>query len=382
MKTDTILQQDVIDELAWEPSIDAAAIGVAVEEGIVTLSGHAPSYVEKWAAEHVVKRVAGVRGVENEIAVRLPGASVRTDSDIARAALQSLEWDVWVPQQRVTLVVGDGWIKLEGTVDNQHQKLAAARAVRGLIGVKGLTNLIAVQPIVQPGEIASKITAALQRSAVLDARGIQVDTLGRKVALRGTVHAWEERAAAERAAWSAPGVAEVDNQLVVLSGMTCKDKLKTYLHDRQVPFVIQQHHIAYTAQDVAASEHLPGQLVTKVVMAIADGDLIMLVLPADHRADLAKVRAAVGARELWLANEREFADRFPDCEIGAMPPFVNLYGLPVYDDRSLTFDQAIVFQAGTHNETMRIKYADFARLVKPKIVDISRSPHATMAQYY
>jgi osmotically-inducible protein OsmY/prolyl-tRNA editing enzyme YbaK/EbsC (Cys-tRNA(Pro) deacylase) len=382
MKTDIILQQDAIDELAWEPSIDAAAIGVAVEDGVVTLTGHVPSYAEKWIAEHVVKRVAGIRGVANEIAVRLPGASVRTDSDIAQAALLALEWDVYVPKQRVTVAVSDGWIKLEGTVDSQHQKLAAARAVRGLTGVKGVTNLIAVRPIIQPAEIATKITAAFQRSAMLDARGIQVDTLGRKVVLRGTVRAWEERTAAERAAWSAPGVADVDNQLVVQSGTTCKDRLKTYLHDHQVPFVIQHHQTAYTAQDVAASEHLPGQMVAKVVMAVADGDMVMLVLPADHRADLAKARAAVGAHEIWLANEREFADRFPDCEVGAMPPFGNLYDLPVYVDRSLTFDQAIVFQAGTHNETMRIRYADFARLVKPTVVDIARSPHVAMAQYY
>jgi osmotically-inducible protein OsmY/prolyl-tRNA editing enzyme YbaK/EbsC (Cys-tRNA(Pro) deacylase) len=382
MKTDIILQQDVIDELAWEPSIDAAAIGVAVEDGVVTLSGHVPSYAEKWTAEHVVKRVAGVCGVANEIAVRLPGASVRTDSDIARAALLALEWDVYVPKQRVTVTVGDGWIKLEGTVDSQHQKLAAARAVRALTGVKGVTNLIAVRPLVQPAEVATKITAAFQRSAVLDARGIQVDTLGRKVVLRGTVRAWEERAAAERAAWSAPGVAEVDNQLIVQAGVTCRDKLSAYLHDHQVPFVIQHHRTAYTAQDVAASEHLPGQIVAKVVMAVADGDMIMLVLPADHRADLARVRVAVGARELWLANEREFADRFPDCEVGAMPPFGNLYDLPVYVDRSLTFDQAIVFQAGTHSETMRMKYADFARLVKPAVVDISCWPHVAMERYY
>ncbi|HEU5100436.1 MAG TPA: BON domain-containing protein [Roseiflexaceae bacterium] len=382
MKTDITLQQDVIDELAWEPSIDAAAIGVAVEDGVVTLTGHVPSYAEKWTAEHVVKRVAGVRGVANEIAVRLPGTSVRTDGDIAQAALQALEWDVWVPKQRVTVAVSDGWVKLEGMVDSQHQKLAAARAVRGLTGVKGVTNLIAVRPVVQPAEIATKITAAFQRSAVLDARGIQVETLGRKVVLRGTVRAWEERTAAERAAWSAPGVAEVDNQLVVQSGMACKEKLKAYLHDHQVPFVIQHHRTAFTAQDVAASEHLPGQLVAKVVMAVADGDLIMLVLPADHRADLAKVRVAAGARELWLANEREFADRFPDCEVGAMPPFGNLYGLPVYVDRSLTFDQAIVFQAGTHSETMRVRYADFARLVKPIVVDISRAPHVAMEHYY
>jgi len=129
MKTDTDLQQQVLDELVWEPSIDAAAIGVAVEDGVVTLTGHVPSFAEKWTAEFVAKGVAGTRAVANDILVRLPGASARTDSDIARAALNALEWDVWVPQQRITVTVSDGWVKLDGTVDTQHQKLAAERAV-------------------------------------------------------------------------------------------------------------------------------------------------------------------------------------------------------------------------------------------------------------
>jgi len=373
MKTDTDLQQDVIDELVWEPSIDAAAIGVAVEDGVVTLSGHVPSFAEKWTAEHVAKRVAGVRAVADDITVRLPGLSARSDSDIARAALNALEWDVWVPQQRITVTVSDGWVKLDGTVDTQHQKLAAERAIRTLTGVKSVTNLIRVTPKVQPADIATKITSAFQRSAVLDARQIQVETHGGKVVLRGNVRACDERETAERAAWAAPGVAEVENQITVHPATLCKDKLAAYLRANHVPFETQHHRVAYTAQDVAASEHLPGQLMTKVVIAIADGALIMLVLPANHRADLAKVRAALGARELWLAEEQDFARRFADCEIGAMPPFGNLYDLPVYVDVSLTEDPSIVFQAGTHTETMRIRYADFARLVKPTVLDIARA---------
>lgn len=379
MKTDSMLKQDVIDELAWEASIDAAAIDVAAEDGVVTLSGYVPSYVEKWTAEHVAKRVAGVRAVANEIAVRLPGDNVRTDSDIARAALLALEWDVWVPKQGITVAVSDGWIKLEGTVESHHQKLAAARAVRGLTGVKGVTNLIAVRPAVEPAEVAATIKAAFQRSAIVDAHGVQVETHGGRVVLRGTVRAWEERAAAEQAAWSARGVADVDNQLIVQAGVSCQDKLRAYLRDNKVPFMMQHHRVAYTAQGVAASEYLPGQLVAKVVMAIADGDLIMLVLPASHRADLAKVQARVGPSRLRLASEHEFADRFADCELGAMPPFGNMYGLAVYVDRSLTLDQAIVFQAGTHSETIQISYADFERLVKPIVVDIARSSRMAMA---
>jgi len=381
MNTDTDLRQDIIDELVWEPSIDAAAIGVAVEDGVVTLSGHVPSYAEKWAAEHVAKRVAGVRAVADDIMVRLPGMSVRSDSDIARAALNALEWDVWVPEARVTVTVSDGWITLEGTVDTQHQRLAAQRAVRALTGVKGVTNLITVTPTVQPADVTTKITGAFQRSAVLDARQIQVETHGAKVVLRGNVRTWAERTTAERAAWAAPGVAEVDNQIAVQPVLRCKERLVAYLHANQVPFVIQHHRIAYTAQDVAASEHLPGQLMAKVVMAVADSALIMLVLPANHRADLTKVRAALGASAVWLADESDFAHRFADCEIGAMPPFGNLYDLPVYVDQTLTEDPAFVFQAGTHSETMQIRYADFARLVKPTVVDIARASGIAVGQY-
>lgn len=381
MKTDTYLQQDVIDELVWEPSIDAAAIGVTVEDDVVTLTGHVPSFAEKWTAEYVTKRVAGVRAVANDITVRLPGTSAHTDSDIARAALNALEWDVWVPEERVTVAVSDGWIKLEGTVDTQHQKLAAERAVRALTGVKSVTNLITVTPKVQPADVKTKITAAFQRSAVLDARRVQVETDGSRVVLRGSVRAWDERAAAEWAAWAAPGVAEVENHITVQPAMMCKDKLEAYLRDNQVPFETQYHRTAYTAQDVAASEHLPGQLMAKVVIAIADGALIMLALPADHRADLTKVCAALGAREIRLADEHDFASRFPDCEIGAMPPFGNLYDLPVYIDQTLTENQTIVFQAGTHSETMRISYADFARLVRPTVVDIARASGIAAGEY-
>jgi osmotically-inducible protein OsmY/prolyl-tRNA editing enzyme YbaK/EbsC (Cys-tRNA(Pro) deacylase) len=381
MKTDTDLRQDVIDELGWEPSIDAAAIGVAVEDGVVTLTGHVPSLAEKWTAEHMTKRVAGVRGVANEIAVRLPAGSERIDADIAHAALNALEWDVWVPRQRVTVSVSDGWVKLDGTVDTYYQKLAAERIVRTLTGVRGVTNLIKVTPKVQPREIKAKIEGAFQRSAVLDTRDIQIETRGGMVVLRGNVRSWDERERAEHAAWAAPGVAQVENHITVRPPMMCKDKLAAYLRANHVPFDIQYHRTAYTAQDVAASEHLPGQLMAKVVIAVADGAMIMLVLPADHRVDLTKVRTELGASDLWLADEHDFAGIFPDCEIGGMPPFGNLYDLPVYVDQTLTQDQMIVFQAGTHSDTMCIRYTDFARLVKPTVVDIAHSPRVAMGYY-
>jgi osmotically-inducible protein OsmY/prolyl-tRNA editing enzyme YbaK/EbsC (Cys-tRNA(Pro) deacylase) len=381
MKTDTDLRQDVIDELVWEPSIDAAAIGVAVKDGVVTLTGHVPSFAEKCAAEHIAKRVAAVRAVANEIAVQLPGVSERSEADIARAALNALEWDIWVPHRRIAVTVSNGWVTLEGEVDTPYQKLAAERVIRTLTGVRGITNLIKITPTVQPADITTKITGAFQRSAMLEARQIQVETHAGKVVLRGSVHTWDESATAERAAWAAPGVSEVDNQIIVRPVPQCRDKLATYLRANHAPFETQHHRIAYTAQDVAASEHLPSQLMAKVVMAVADGELIMVVLPANHRADLAKVRAALGASELWLAKEHDFAHVFPDCELGAMPPFGNLYDLPVYVDATLTEQPSIVFQAGTHTETMRIRYADFARLVKPTVLDIARAPRM-VAEYY
>lgn len=156
--------------------------------------------------------------------------------------------------------------------------------------------------------------------------------------------------------------------------MQCKERIETYLRENHVTFETHEHARAYTAQEVAASEHIPGKLVAKVVMVFADGNMVMLVLPADHRADMNKVAAALGVHSAWLAEEREFAHVFPDCEVGAMPPFGNMYNLPVYVDRMLSEDEWIVFQAGTHTTTMRMAYADFARLVKPKVVDIAREP--------
>ncbi len=156
--------------------------------------------------------------------------------------------------------------------------------------------------------------------------------------------------------------------------MKCREKLETYLRDNAVPYQVQHHPLAYTAQEVAASEHISGKLLAKVVMALADGKMVMLVLPGPYHVDLAKTAAELGARDARLAQEREFAADFPDCEVGAEPPFGNLYGLPVYVDRSLTQDETIVFRAGTHTDTMSLKYADFERLVKPTVADFARQP--------
>ncbi|OGO46123.1 MAG: hypothetical protein A2W34_02530 [Chloroflexi bacterium RBG_16_64_32] len=154
--------------------------------------------------------------------------------------------------------------------------------------------------------------------------------------------------------------------------MGCKEDLEAYLRENKVPFQVQHHAVAYTAQEVAAAEHVPGRMLAKVVMILGNGGLSMFVLPAPARVDLDRAATVLSAKEARLAQEDEFAGRFPDCEVGAMPPFGNLYDLPLYVDRSLAEDETIVFDSGTHTDTMSMKYADFARLAKPIVAEFAR----------
>jgi len=205
----------VESELNFEPSINAAEIGVAVKNGVVTLSGRVPSYWEKVSAERAAARVSGVKAVANELEVRLPGSSERTDEDIAQAAVDTLRWSVFVPQDRIKVKVSKGWITLEGNVDWQYQKSAAEKAVRKLYGVLGVSNLIEVKPQVSKAEVKTSIEAALKRLAEVDANRIRVDTEDGKVVLSGSVRSWFEREEAERAAWAAPGVRSVEDRIAI-----------------------------------------------------------------------------------------------------------------------------------------------------------------------
>ena len=154
--------------------------------------------------------------------------------------------------------------------------------------------------------------------------------------------------------------------------MACKERLESYLREERVPFEVRHHPRAVTAQEVAASEHVPGKMLAKTVMVLADGEMVMLALPASYQVDVEKAGSALGAREVRLAQEEEFEGSFPDCEVGAMPPFGNLYDLPVYVEETLAEDDTIVFRAGTHVDTMSVTYADFDRLVKPTVTKFAR----------
>ncbi|MGZ4778697.1 MAG: BON domain-containing protein [Thermoanaerobaculia bacterium] len=210
---DSTLQHDVLDELEWDPSIDASKIGVSVDSGVVTLTGHVATYAEKIAAEGIAKRMKYVSAVANDIEVNVDG--VRNDTDIATAALDAIRWNAALPKDKVKVMVADGWVTLEGDLDWNYQRRVAFDTIRNLRGVRGVKNNIAVIPKAKVADVKEKIEAALRRSAELDAKKISVETSDGRVTLRGSVRSWVEHEDAVNAAWAAPGVRNVVDELRV-----------------------------------------------------------------------------------------------------------------------------------------------------------------------
>jgi osmotically-inducible protein OsmY len=215
MKSDAQLRSDVLAELDWDPAIQAATVGVTAKDGVVTLSGHLASFSEKYAAERAARRVRGVKALAVEITVKLPDGGERSDADIALAAERALEWSVLVPPGRIKPMVEGGWISLTGEVEWEYQRRGAENAVRHLLGVRGVSNMVKISPKVRAEDVEKKLHDALSRQADREASRIQIAVNGSQVTLRGKVHSWSESIAAQGAAWSAPGVDSVVNSLVV-----------------------------------------------------------------------------------------------------------------------------------------------------------------------
>jgi osmotically-inducible protein OsmY len=213
IRTDHELQKDVLAELRWEQGVEASEIGVAVKDGVVTLTGKVDTYLKKWRAEEAAHRVNGVIAVANDIEVRTIGE--RTDTDIAAAAVHAIKWDASLPADKIQVTVDKGWVTLKGELEWQYQKQEAERVIRRLWGVKGVSNLVTLKPLASPSDLKKKIEDALVRSAQVDAKGITVEVQGSKAILKGKVRSWAERQEAERTAWLAPGITAVDNQITL-----------------------------------------------------------------------------------------------------------------------------------------------------------------------
>jgi osmotically-inducible protein OsmY len=215
MKTDAQLKKDVTAELEWDPSINASHVGVAITDGVVTLTGHLSTFAEKYAIERAVQRVQGVKAIAVELDVKLEPGHKRSDTDIAVAVESALQWHALVPAERIQAQVEKGWVTLKGEVDWDYQRRNAEKAVRILTGVVGVSNAMTLKPSVTPAKVADRIRDAMARHAEREAKHIEVMVSGSAVTLRGTVDSWAERNAAFGAAWSAPGVLSVVNEIKV-----------------------------------------------------------------------------------------------------------------------------------------------------------------------
>lgn len=215
MKTDVEIQSDVMEELQWTSLLNACEIGVAVKNGVVTLSGTVDSYRKKVAAEEAAKGVAGVKAVAEDIEVKVKDAWIKNDAELAEAVLNALKWNSSVREEKIKVKVENGWVTLEGEAEWEFQRSSAKTAVRNLLGVRGITNNIKVNPSVDAVDVRRKINAALHRSASLDAQKIDLEVAGRTVILRGKVRSYAEKNDAENAVWNAPGVSQVENKLEI-----------------------------------------------------------------------------------------------------------------------------------------------------------------------
>jgi osmotically-inducible protein OsmY len=215
MKSDSEIERDVKDELSWNPDLDASDIAVSVKKGVVTLTGFVRSYTDKFEAEAAAKRVSGVVAIANDIEVRMPSVDERPDPEIARDAVAAIKSQLPISSEKIKVIVKNGWITLEGQVEWQYQRSTAEHSVRRIKGLKGVSNMIQLKPHAQPSEIKRKIQEAFRRNAEVDSNRIIVEADGSVVTLKGTVRSWVEREEAERAAWAAPGVTSVVDQIVV-----------------------------------------------------------------------------------------------------------------------------------------------------------------------
>lgn len=213
MRSDTQIQKDVMEQLKWEPFLNSAEIGVAVKNGIVTLSGQVDSYAKKMTAEKATKKVAGVKAIAEDIQISISPLFNTTDTEIAEAVLNALKWHSAVQEDKIKIRVENGNVRLEGEVEWEYQKTSAASSIINLAGVRSVTNLITVKPKIEASDVKKKINLAFQRNAIIDAAKIKVEVIGGKVILRGTVRSSAEKEDAEHAAWNAPGVFMVESKL-------------------------------------------------------------------------------------------------------------------------------------------------------------------------
>ena len=214
-RSDTDIQRDILAELKWDPSLRSEDVAISVRDGVVTLAGYVDSYWDKWQAERLVSQVRGVKGIANDIEVRLPSSSERPDPEIARAALDALRWNILVPHESIKVKVERGWVTLEGKVNWNYQREEAERAVRKLTGVSGVSNLISLNVRPAPSDVKKRIKDALELNAEFDAERITVEVDGDTVILKGTVRSYAEKRDAERAALNAPGVTKVENKITI-----------------------------------------------------------------------------------------------------------------------------------------------------------------------